>query len=48
MVGFIGGVGGGAIGGITVSTVGKSVGDGVYFLYEKSVELSEYIKEELL
>lgn len=39
---------GGAIGGITGSTVGKSVGDGVYFLYEKSVELSEYIEEELL
>lgn len=41
-------VAGGAIGDITGSTVGKRVGDGFYFLYEKSVELSEYIKEQLL
>ncbi len=43
MVGFIGGVGGGAIGGITVSTVGKTVGDLAYFIYEWGKEQVEVI-----
>ncbi|MDN4697409.1 hypothetical protein QYZ45_28140 [Vibrio parahaemolyticus] len=41
-------VAGGAIGGIAGSAIGKTVGDSIYFLYEKSVELSEYIEEEVL
>ncbi|TMX35291.1 hypothetical protein DA100_14410 [Vibrio sp. Hep-1b-8] len=41
-------VAGGAVGGIGGSTIGKTIGDGFYFLYEKSIELSEYIEEELL
>ncbi|WP_332308844.1 hypothetical protein [Enterovibrio coralii] len=36
---------GGALGGIAGSTAGKALGDGLYFLYEKSIELVDDIVE---
>ncbi|MEZ8027418.1 hypothetical protein [Enterovibrio norvegicus] len=36
---------GGSLGGIAGSTAGKALGDGIYFLYEKSLELADYVVE---
>ncbi|OOF05756.1 LysM peptidoglycan-binding domain-containing protein [Salinivibrio sp. MA607] len=38
---------GGSVGGIAGATLGKAIGDGVYFLYEKTIELSEYIEGDI-